>query len=458
VTDEAHALLSRVVVRRDETLEQELRARSRALAGRGSVWVTDLLDPRGAFYRATRPQPIPPTRRRAMELGRQLHARFGRRIAGPAFREVRVHRDGIVGQIDLQESDPAEVKTSSDFPPAAELRALRPSHLEQLAMYCALVGRPNGHLILLRGEAADRLEPHAYRVRWTDLPSIHGEMVRRAEVLASALKRDDPSGLPRCPWWGRGCEFHAAKACACAGDETPLAPTVLDAIGELADDPEETRRLESRLGGAPGPEAVGPSVDRFSDLLYPRRAYYQAARAGIGDGGAAEIPFGRDDLYAHLSLIIDSAAVGESLRIPPSVPWVQESVACFRDRPTLIKVTRARNVPPPEAMAREQPQYFTDLGFRTAAVGARTATLVLGVAQAGSPEERLRAFRVDYPEDGGFAGLGTERARAVDDSIHGRADPHTLPACPAWMFDRCPYREFCGCGAAPTVGASRLQR
>jgi hypothetical protein len=126
--------------------------------------------------------------------------------------------------------------------------------------------------------------------------------------------------------------------------------------------------------------------------------------------------------------------------------------------PILIKVTRARNVPPPDAMTREQPQYFTDLGFRTAAVGARTATLVLGVAQAGSAEERLRAFRVEYPDDGGFARLGAERARAVDSSVHGQAEPHALPACPAWMFDRCPYREVCGCGAAPTGGASRLQR
>ena len=458
MSEEGRAHLGGVTVRRDESLERELRDRSRSLAGRGSVWVTDLLDPRGAYYRATRPQPTPPARRRAMELGRALHARFGRRVAGPAFREVRVHRDGIVGQIDLSESDPAEVKSSSDFPPAAELRRLRPGHLEQLGMYCALVDRPTGHLILVRSGESDRLEPRAYRVRWAGLAPVRQEMIRRAEVLASAFEHYDPSGLPRCPWWGRSCEFQAVNACACRGDETPLAPTALDAIEEVVDDPEETRRLEGRLLATDSSAPEAPSVDRFTDLIYPRRAYYQATRVGASDVTLPEIPLGRDDLYAHLSLVIDSGPVGESLRLPPRVPWVQESVACFRDAPVLIKVTRARTVPTPETMVREQSQYFTDLGFRTAAVGASTGTIVLGVSQANSSEERLRAYRVDYGDPQTFSRLASDRARLLRDCIEGHEPPRMLPACPAWMFDRCPYRELCGCGSDPAPAASRLQR
>ncbi|MCI4319507.1 MAG: hypothetical protein L3K23_05165 [Thermoplasmata archaeon] len=451
-------LLDGVKVQRDEALEQELRQRSRALEGRGSVWVTDLLDPRGAYFRATHPQPVPAARRKAMELGRQLHARFGRRVAGPSFREVRVHRDGIVGQIDLQENDPAEVKTSSDFPSAADLPELRPSHLEQLAMYCSLVDRPSGHLVLVRSGEADRIEPRAYRVRWGDLAAIRVEMVRRAEVLASAFEHADPTGLPRCAWWARGCEFHAADLCPCRGDEPLLATTALDSIRELREDPEETHRLEERLEGTSSASEEAPSVDRFSDLIYPRRAYFQAVRAGAGDGAPGEPPFVRDDLYAHLSLVIDSGPVGESIRKPPVAPWVQESVACFREVPVLLKVTRARTVPTPETMLRAQPQYFTDLGLRTAAVGGSTAILVLGVARSSELEERLRAYRVDYPDAHAFALRGGERAREVVDCLRGKGDPLELPACPAWMYDRCPYRDACGCAATQVTGASRLQR
>jgi hypothetical protein len=451
------SLLDGVRIRRDDPLERELRERSRALAGRGSVWVTDLLDPRAAYYRSVRPQPIPPARRQAMELGRRLHAEFGRRVAGPAFREVRVHRDGVVGQIDLDENDPAEVKTATDFPPAAELSKARPANLEQLAMYCALVDRSSGHLILLRTDGTGGLEPWAYRVRLRALEAIRAEMVRRADVLLSALEHRDPAGLPRCPWRDRGCEFQGHGVCACRGDEPPLEEVVLAAISELVDDPDETERLKSRVAAGPLPSERPPSVNRFSDLVYPRRACFQATRATDPGTSSAELPMGRDDLYAHLSLLLDSGPVGESGRAPATVPWVEESISCFRDVPTLIKVSRARVVSGPETMVRDQPQYFTDLGFRAAAVGQSSGTLIQGVANASSPEERIRAYRVelDAPR---FAKEGAERAGRIAACIQGAEEASTLPPCPSWMFDRCPYREFCGCNSTPAGSGSRLQR
>lgn len=441
--------LAALEVELDAALSHELRERSRALEGLGSVWVTDLLDPRTAYFRARVPQPIPPERLEAIAHGRDRHEAFERAAAEVAFREVRVFREGIVGVIDVFEEMPTEVKTSSSFPGASELAAQRPAYLEQVAMYCALADRPEGRLVLLRPEPSGADLLVAYRLRVVDVARVRGEMGRRRDALRSAFAHDDPSGLPACRWFGRGCEYRATSACPCTGSERLLDPAILDAIGAIETDPEESARLNARLGAVPDPGDRSPAVPRFTNLLFPRRAYFRARASTDEEGPAAPGRAGSDDLYRHLVAVLDSGAPGESTREAPQVPWVRERVGLFRGEPVLLKVTRARSIPAATELRSRQPHYFVDLALRCAAARRDSGWLVLGSERASSVEERVRAIHVRVPLRPAWEAIGGQRARDLERALHGDSDPLELPACPGWMFESCPYRDRCRCGGPP---------
>lgn len=431
-----------LVVRDAPDVTRELVARLPEVEGRRSVWVTDLLDLRSAYWRTIAPVEPSPERRAVMDVGREMHVRVGHALAPAHLREVRVRREGIVGQIDLLDDRPTELKTTALATEPGADRSIRSSYIEQLAIYCALTGHAEGRLVLVDPKGG-RPRSEVYDVRVRDSPGVWAESLARAELARASLAARSAKALPRCPWRGRGCEFEAAEVCDCTGAEPPARPflgTFLDAPVPNRDAQEE---LERRLGA---PAAPPPTFRRFRDLLYPRQACFERTQpaAPPAPGSPQTMP-ADDGLYRTLSDLLESGPPGEVTREVTDEGVPLESVGCFRGDPVLIKVSRAWNATPAAQLPSAQPQYFLDLAFRCAALDRASAWLLIGYTRAPAWPGRLQLCRVEFPDLSRLRSELSRRRGELERAVAGRT-PYDLPACPTWMYAGCAYRAVCECG------------
>lgn len=439
-----------VTVREDPELTELLRRRRPSADRPPSVSVTDLLDLRRAYWRPLGPAAIPPERQARLDTGRFLHRVLGPVLAPGAKLEVRVRKDGLVGRLDALTAIPVEVKTATLAVEPALLPEDRPEYVEQLAMYCALLGRSSGRLITLVVRDSTVANVRVVDLEFHDLAGVAQEMARRAETLRAARQRKDPSALARCRWFDRGCEFRTAGLCDCTGAEEGGSSLILDRLTSAQDRPEDAQPILDRLLGALA-TARPPSVERFRDLLYPRRAYFERTK-GPAPATVLPAPPGRST-YGDLVEAVESGPVGEVARLPPLAEDPAEEVGGFRDDPYLIRTSR-RPVPhAAEDVVGRSPQYALELGFRCVATGRSRARLFVGYESVADEADRFRAFTLGFAPVSVFARIWRNRAAAFGHAV-ATADPDSLDPCPSWMFESCPYRTDCRCGAS----ADRSQR
>ena len=434
--------------REDPDLAGELLTRFRFHRPVRGVSVTDLVDPRGAFWRSVAPVPIPADRAQRLQEGYRLHEQLGRRLGPAAAREFRVRRDGIVGRIDLLDGRPVELKTTESPPnDDDDLRERRPGYVEQLAMYAALLDVPEGRLVVIGPPRDGPPEVQVWDLEVRDLAAVRSEMLARADRLRRARHDRVPGELPRCVWFDRGCPYRKAAACDCTGAETPVSGAILAEVGPLRPAPKEAARIAGIVATL-APEAT--EVGRFRDLAYPRRAYFDARSttteepAPVGSGEA-------DETWSALQAVVEDGPPGESeLRYDPTGE-PSEGVPVFRSEPCLVKSSRAVRPTPAERLVADRPHYVLELALRCASVGARAGWLLLGLERVPSDGMWIRTQRVEFGSPTELQSLlATRRAMLAD--ARRRADPSGLPTCPSWMFERCPHRAVCGCGAAPGAG------
>lgn len=408
-----------------------------------SLWMTDLLNPRVGYFR--RVHPVPPTaeRRDVQEAGREAHLRVGGLLAPARYREVRRHRDGLVAQVDLFEDVPTELKTT-EIPETGAETVARSSYLDQLGMYCALLDRSVGRLVLIDRRPSEAARSAVLRVAFDDPARIWSETLRRGEALREALARHDPTSLPRCVWFGRGCEFQAAGVCPCRGDEPLLSPDPLAPPRALDLEAAPTEGLRRSLADA-GTTAP-PTVRRFRDLVYPRRCYFERVVGSRPQEGLP--PLEGDGLYTKISDVLDGLGDSEVARFPVPGGEPLEAVPCWNGVPYLVKVSRARTPPVREAVADRQPQYLMELGLRCASLGASEGILIVGYERLAPEAGQISVYRVRFDPLGPMEEWARRRRMALAEALSGGA-PGTLPACPSWMYEGCPYRENCACGAGP---------
>lgn len=429
------------------TLAAELLERYRARHPVRGVVVTDLLDPRAAYWRSI--SPIAPTSEQAGRLreGQRLHERLGRKLGPTPTREFRVRRDGIVGRIDVFDGRPLEMK-STDSPPrdGDDLRTSRPPYIEQLAMYAALVERHDGRLVVVRVAREGSPQVRVWDIAVDDLEQVRSEMRDRADRLRRARELRDPSGLPRCGWYERGCAHRAAGTCDCSGAEVPLPGTVLSQVSLPQPEPSEAARIAELVANlAPEPTAFA----RFRDLAYPRRSYFDS----VAD--AAPEPFApdgeSDETWSAVQALLEDGPPGEyEVRFAPSGE-PSEGVACLRGEPVLVKSSRSLRPTPAERLVAERPHYILELALRCAAVGAPAGWLVLGLERVPSEGDWIRTQRVEFGAPAELLRLLERRAELLA-GARRRSDPSGLPACPLWMNERCPHRAVCGCADAAAPG------
>ncbi|MCI4321576.1 MAG: hypothetical protein L3K05_04635 [Thermoplasmata archaeon] len=435
-------------VREAPELAAELLGRYRSHRPVRGVGVTDLIDPRPAYWRVVSPIPPTPEQFARLRAGQSLHETLGRRLGPAATREFRVRRDGIVGRIDVLDGRPIELK-STDSPPreGEDLRASRPSYLEQLAMYAALVDRTDGRLVIVRAGAPGPSPVGVWDLRLRDPVAVRAEMNARAAALRTARDRHDPSGLPRCAWFDRGCPYRRASACDCSGQEVPLSPAILDAVESPLPNPSEGQRIADLLD-QPTPPAT--EVARFRELAYPRRAFFdssaeEATPPGVPEAGEP------DETWSALHAILEDGPAGEYELRHAASGTPEEPVECFRSEPCLVKSTRAVRPIPAASLAADRPHYLLELALRCGGLGVSAGWLILGLERVPSEGEWIRVQRVEFREPSRLTDLVGRRAAQLTDARR-RGDAAGLPRCPAWMFEGCPHRGVCGCGPRTAPG------
>lgn len=437
---------SAVSVHEDEALARALGTRLRPLGAPRSVSVTDLLAPRRAFWRSVGP-PIafPEERELRLEGGRRLHRLLGPLLAAQGSLEVRVRRDGLHGRVDVLADRPIEVKTTHAPLAPDDVRRSRPDHVDQLGMYSALVDDPHGRLIYFR-LADDRVEQvAAYDLEFDTLGGIRSEMGRRADQLRRALEAGRATELPRCAWFGRGCEYQAAGACDCTGTEPLAGPVAVDHASAPVPRPDVAEPLAVALRALP-PSTGAPVVERFRDLLYPRRAFFRrvlsppaapTTRPTAGEGS---------DLFRRLSEAVEGGRVGEVNRLPTRSEEPDEEVGGLLGEPYLLRTSRLHHAVPAREWIARSPQYALELGFRCVATGTSAARLIVGYDQLGAERERIQVVRLSFAPVSVFSRVWRARSGALAEAL-ASGDPSSLPACARWMYETCDYRAVCGCGS-----------
>lgn len=407
------------------------------------VPVTDLIDPRPAFFRRFAPVPLPPERRRRRGIGTLRHGQWVRFVGRPEQAEVRVQRAGVVGVVDLLEPDgPTELKTTGRIPSIERWLEERGSHVDQLGLYVALTGTEQGHLVVAAAEGeAGRPPVVALRCRFRDTAGLLDEASARADRFRRALRSIDPGELPRCLWVGRGCPFQEARACDCSGEEPPDDRWVRDRLVESAPDAPTEARWRSAIQAAEGTPA--PVVLAFRDLLYPRRSYYErVAPERIGE--ERPIDPQSQEAYRELSGAVDAGPDGERSQRLAASGEPPGSIPLFRGLPFLLKTRSGVPWPSPVPRLAVPSHYIDELGFRAAAVGGDAGYVFVDELRSRAPQRRERVLRLRFRDIGAYASEFERRRSALREALE-RGDPGGLSPCPAWRADGCPYAPGCGC-------------
>src|SRR5205809_4689863 len=165
----------------NRTIKDELTAPIRAQAARRRISVTDLINPRRAFFSRTHPEIQPSAdRSQAMMAGTGFHNEFERAVSTDEFAEQLVEFEGIVGKIDIYENIPVELKTTRSL--RSGLDAVYPQYVDQLGMYAVMTGHNAGHLLIYgRGEFGRPPELRAYKLGFDDLAAIKAEIIHRRD-------------------------------------------------------------------------------------------------------------------------------------------------------------------------------------------------------------------------------------------------------------------------------------
>ncbi len=234
------------------------------------ISVTDLLNLKTAFYRRKNPEIVPSLdRQQLMWAGTGFHEIFSSLVSKEQYIEQFVEADRIVGKIDIFETIPVEVKTTSNLSEEADLRLKRPSYLEQLGMYCCLTHTNEGRLIIYQRNTPLEISSPltVYNVTFPDLNIINTEMINRRDLLEEALNSDNPAILPKCAWQEFRCDY--ASICDCSSSTLITAYEIANMVSSIKRDTNTEKILLSQIQ-----EEQPREILRTNDIVFPRKAYF----------------------------------------------------------------------------------------------------------------------------------------------------------------------------------------
>jgi hypothetical protein len=406
------------------------------------ISVTDLLNLKQAYFRRKYPEIVPPLeKQQLMWAGTGFHKTFGSAVSSEEYLEQFVEAEGIVGKIDIYEKVPVEVKTTAAPLDTQDLLRTRPSYVEQLGMYCAMVNAHDGEIIIYRrpGEESPPAPPLAvFHVTFPDLKAIREEMCRRRDLLVQALISNDPSNLPVCPWANRQCDYSGV--CDCATTSAPASHEIADLAGEICADSATCDQLLSKMAGAQSSDVFG-----INDIVFPRKAYFERSQPNEEVRGEKEEYLRSMDKLGFLDALRDSlrfGAPGESQKIPVKHAPLADLVQTWRNVPTILRDPKFASLVERERLPIAFPHYFLRLGFDCALTGNTKGRLLLYYVRVPKEDAKLMVYDVTFRK---LDAVKAEALRRLE-LLKKATSPLQLPRCPSWMCSYCERKLECEAG------------
>ena len=409
------------------------------------ISVTDLLNLKQAYFKRKYPEITPPLeKQQLMWAGTGFHKTFGSAVSSEEYLEQFVEAEGIVGKIDIYDKIPVEVKTTSIPIDTKDLLQYRPTYIEQLGMYCAMVSAHEGEIIIYQRpvpESPSTPPLVAYHVTFPNLEAIREEMRRRRDLLVQALIANDPSNLPVCPWLNRQCDY--SQVCDCATTSVPASREIADLAGEVYVDSTTCEQLLNKMAGAQPSQLFG-----INDIVFPRKAYFERLKlqetAPIEEVREDKEEYLRSmDERGFLDALRDSlrfGAPGEAQRIPVKHAPLSDLVQIWQNLPTILRDPKFSSLVERERLPRTFPHYFLRLGFDCALTENTKGRLLLYYVRVPREDAKLMVYDVN------FRNLNAVKAEALRrlELLEKATSPLQLPRCPSWMCPYCDYRLECG--------------
>jgi hypothetical protein len=404
------------------------------------ISVTDLLNLKQAYFKRKYPEITPPLeKQQLLWAGTGFHKTFGSAVSSEEYLEQFVEAEGIVGKIDIYEKIPVEVKTTSTPVDTKDLLQYRPTYIEQLGMYCAMVNAHEGEIIIYQRPAEESPSPVplvVYHVTFPDLEAIREEMRRRRDLLVQALIANNPSNLPVCPWFNKQCDY--SQVCDCATTSVPASYKIAELAKETYIDSTTCEQLLSKMAGAQSSQVFG-----INDIVFPRKAYFERLKLSEGVREEKEEYLRSMDELGFLDALRDSlryGAPGEAQRIPVQHAPLADLVQTWQNLPTILRGPKLSSLVERERLPRMFPHYFLRLGFDCALTENAKGRLLLYYVKVPKEDAKLMVYDVN------FKNLNAVKAEALRrlELLEKATSPLQLPKCPSWMCSYCEYRLECG--------------
>jgi hypothetical protein len=406
------------------------------------ISVTDLLNLKQAYFRRKYPEITPPLeKRQLMWAGTGFHKTFGSAVSSEEYLEQFVEAEGIVGKIDIYERIPVEVKTTSTPIDTKDVLQYRPTYVEQLGMYCAMVNAHEGEIIIYQRPSQESPSTSplvVYHVAFPDLKAIREEMRRRRDILVQALIANDPSNLPVCPWFNKQCDY--SQVCDCATTSVPASHEIADLAGEIQVDSRTCDQLLNKMAGTQPSRLFG-----INDIVFPRKAHFERLKAGEEVQEEKEEHLRSMDELGFLDALRDSlrfGAPGEAQRVPVKHALLADLVQTWRNLPTILRGPKFSSLVERERLPRAFPHYFLRLAFDCAFTENAKGRLLLYYVRVPREDAKLMVYDVN------FRNLNAVKAEALRrlELLEKATSPLQLPKCPSWMCSYCDHRLECGEG------------
>jgi len=315
----------------------------------------------------------------------------------------------------------------------------RPTYIEQLGMYCAMVNAHEGEIIIYQRPAEESPSTSplvVYHVTFPDLKGIREEMRRRRDLLVQALIANDPSNLPVCPWFNKQCDY--SQVCDCATTSVPASYKIADLAGEIHVDSTTCEQLLSKMAGAQSSQVFG-----INDIVFPRKAYFERLKLSEEVKEEKEEYLRSMDERGFIDALRDSlryGAPGEAQRIPVKHAPLADLVQTWQNLPTILRDPKLTSLVERERLPRMFPHYFLRLGFDCALTENAKGRMLLYYVRVPKEDAKLMVYDVN------FRNLNAVKAEALRrlELLEKATSPLQLPKCPSWMCSYCDYRLECG--------------
>jgi len=412
------------------------------------ISVTDLLSLKQAYFRRKHPEIVPPLeRQQLMWAGTGFHDVFGAAVSSEEYIEQSVEFEGVVGRIDIYETVPVEIKTTSNLSEDADLRRKRPGYIEQLGIYCSMVDVGTGKIVVYQRAAPPTSSAPlvVYALRFPDLKAIKEEVIRRRDLLKEAIATDDSSKLPKCPWYSIQCDY--SSVCDCRTATIPTSYEIVDLAGEIHPDTETAQKLLAKLAEQRPSETL-----RLNDIVFPRKTYFaRIQRETVIDEEAVALEEAEErltsiDRQGFLRVLRDAleyGAAGEVQRIPANLAELKDRVLLQQGVPTIVRTTSLRYVVERDRLPEFSSHYFLRLGFECALSNKPKGRLVLYYRNVPEEDAKLLVYDVSFRN---LDILKAEALRRIE-LLRTAQTPEELPSCPSWMARFCKYAPSCKCGS-----------